>query len=135
MLEKLNDYNWQEAFGYAGEGGTCAPYQLDNGLDIRGALPTKQYNLAPFTREDVTEICAMREGEHDGDEWIIYGKLKDGRWFYLEAGCDYTGWDCHASGSATIADSKEEIERYGLTAYAREVFQIKLSDISIVFYH
>jgi hypothetical protein len=45
----------------------------------------------------------------------VYGRLKDGRWFLLAAGCDYTGWDCQAGGVAKIADSREELEQYGIT--------------------
>lgn len=116
MLEVLDTYDWQEAFGYAGEsnafGSPC----------IVAALPTAQqhYNLSAFTREDVKEITGMSEGENDGANWLIYGQLKDGRWFFLSAGCDYTGWDCQASGVATIAKSKTEIERFGMGTEDRE---------------
>lgn len=71
-------YNWDEAFKYAKKPGN--------------ALPTMTDTPASFTRFDVEHIEAAYEGENDGDPWRIYGRLKDGRWFYLEAWCDYTGW-------------------------------------------
>lgn len=122
MLPELDDYDWREAFGYAGEPDT----QAYGDVRIEGAVPGQKYDLTPFTREDVSEIAALREGENDERPWLIYGRLKDGRWFYLEASCDYTGWDCQAGGSATIANSKEEVERFGLTADAREIFGVEL---------
>ena len=119
MLKELDDYDWAEAFGYAGEP------DREGQAKIRPAFPTGSYVLTPFSREDVEEICAMRAGEHDEESWLIYGRLKDGRWFSLEVGCDYTGWDCQAGGDATIANSKDEIERFGLTDEARDAFNIK----------
>ncbi len=29
-------------------------------------------------------------------EWRWIGRIPDGRWFLVEAGCDYTGWDCQS---------------------------------------
>ncbi|HEY8560491.1 MAG TPA: hypothetical protein VIL74_08945 [Pyrinomonadaceae bacterium] len=124
MINELNDDDWKEAFGFAGEPDTAAGGQTD----IRGALPTESYNLAPFTREDVKAIVKADPGENDEANWIIYGELHDGRWFSIEAGCDYSGWFCQSGGTATIGRSKEEIERFGLTADARERFKIVLDE-------
>lgn len=90
MLKELDDYDWRQAFGYAGEEDT---YVLAQGFKIESALPAMQISLAPIRREDVAEILALREGERDMRPWYIVGRAKDGRWFALEAGCDYTGWD------------------------------------------
>jgi hypothetical protein len=46
-----------------------------------------------FTIDDVEEVIASANGEHDGDSWIAVFKLKDGKYAGLTAGCDYTGWD------------------------------------------
>ncbi len=120
--EPLDDYDWGEAFSYAG-GETSWGYGYPN---LRGALPGRSYDLTPFSRSDVAYIGAMEEGENDGDSWIIYGRLTDGRWFFLEAGCDYTGWDCQADGSATIANSREEIEWFGMGESARRRLGVEL---------
>lgn len=77
MKKELGSYDWEEAFKYASP---------------QAAVPTKKYDLSPFKREDVEVISGLVEGENDGESWIIYGKLKDGRWFFLAAWCDYTGW-------------------------------------------
>jgi hypothetical protein len=78
MLDKLNNYDWAEAFG-EGTGGNCKPLG--------------------FTREEVAEILLAREGKNDGADWIFVGRLHDGRYAVVEAGCDYTGWDCQAGNS------------------------------------
>lgn len=111
MLEVLDSYDWKEAFGFAGESDTC------NGTDfhIEGCNPVGTYDLSPFTREDVDEIYHLSDGEKDVMNWIVYGKLKDGRFFYLSAGCDSTGWDCREWGGAEIGSSREEIERFSLS--------------------
>lgn len=114
MLQELDSYDWQEAFGYAGESGTNGSANVTSVLS--NAL------VEGFTREDVEEIYGIIEGENDASPWRIYGKLNDDRYFYLEAGCDYTGWDCQADGHAVVAPTREDIETYGLTLEARRVF-------------
>jgi hypothetical protein len=80
MLERLNDYDWENVFG---EG--------DCGCDVE-AVGSCAIEPKP-NREDVTEILAIQNGERDGANWIGVFKLKDGRYVYATGGCDYTGWD------------------------------------------
>lgn len=125
MLEMLNDYDWMEAFAYAGQ--EQAEYSGTAGRpNLRGALPNGDYDLGPFGVEAVTELYGAREGQNDEESWLAYGRLQDGRYFYLEAWCDYTGWDCQAGGTAVIANSRQELERFGLDNEAREVFGVSI---------
>lgn len=80
-----DDYDWKEVFAFAGEPGGHNP---SNVIDQITGQPTD-----PFCIADVEHVEMMVEGENDGPDWIIVGRLKDSRWFYLTAGCDYTGWD------------------------------------------
>ena len=106
MLEQLDTDDWREAFGFAGEGyhrlrheggGTWA--QIDGADSGRSppaptaAVPGSSVSVERFARKDVAHVEALSEGENDGDPWLCLGELTDGRWFYLEAWCDYTGWD------------------------------------------
>ena len=122
MIEVLDTYDWKEAFGFAGEPDACAAPE-----DFRGAVPDKSYNFERFNRQDVVEIAGISEGENDDLSWMIYGLLEDGRWFFIDAWCDYTGWDCQAGGTVTIADSREECERFALTDDARNRMAVVLS--------
>lgn len=97
IQELSESYDWTEAFSYA------------NGFGI----------------DDVAEIRNAAEGENDGDDWIIWGRLKDGRWFYLRAGCDYTGWDCQAWGDSFVAATEEELIRMGMDFGSRQRFGLK----------
>ena len=92
MLEMLQEYNWREAFGFA-DG---------------------------FVIDDVAEVLGFSEGENDGAHWVIYGRLHDHRYFVLSAGCDYTGWDCQASGWSNVNDSLDELVRVGMGDRERE---------------
>jgi hypothetical protein len=81
-------YDWHQAFEYAsvtgeacGEDGPQAVVG-DEGVD-----------LAPFDHTNVAEIIGSRQGCNDEESWRCAGRLNDGRWFYLDAWCDYTGWD------------------------------------------
>jgi hypothetical protein len=114
MLKELDDYSWGEAFGYAGELDTCANRYGDYSKVTHVEFTTEKVHTSPFNREDVVEIIAMSEGENDGPNWLIVGHLNDGRYFSLDAGCDYTGWDCQANGFAQVAATKDDIIRLGL---------------------
>lgn len=115
LAEMREDYDWIEAFGFAGQPSAY------NGPDIRRAHPTEQdTSLAPFTLDDVVSIDALAEGENDEESWLAMGTLKDGRWFLLDAWCDYTGWDCQAGGTATVAPDRETLVTLGTTPEQRQ---------------
>jgi hypothetical protein len=106
-LKILDSYDWREAFGYAGEPGT-------NGrANVEAAAPGVAVALDAFTIADVEELIGVSEGENDGPAWLAWGRLSDGRWFLLRAGCDYTGWDCQAFGVAIVADTAANMIRFG----------------------
>ena len=109
MIEDLDTYDWRYAFEYAGEPGA---YGVKN---IQACIPGQPFDDTAFSREDVLILYGADEGENDGPAWICYGMLKDGRYFFLEAVCDYTGWDCVASGAVLVADNKQDITRFGMT--------------------
>ncbi len=118
MLRELNDYDWAEVFG-EGSGGNCTPI-------IPDAHPAYTGSLATFSREDVGAIIKMVQGENDGADWVVYGWLKDGRYFVARGSCDYTGWDCRAGNSGNVAGSRGDIERFGLSDNERARFEIVL---------
>ena len=117
MLPQLEEYDWSEAFGYCNPPGVVLPERNnDNPVSLR-----KNYS-----REDVETILYSSEGENDGLSWIMVGKLKDGRYFYLNAGCDYTGWDCQAGGFSEVAMNLDNLLRFGCDDDARNRFGITL---------
>ena len=103
--EMREDFDWREAFEYAAGGG----------------MPTEGYagDCGGFTFDDVAEVIARDDGENDGPDWIAVFRLRDGRFAFLSAGCDYTGWDCQASGSTWFAASLDALVQWGLTDDAR----------------
>jgi hypothetical protein len=106
MLEILNNYDWEEVFKYASP-------EWVTGSSESGSS-------AAFDRKDVAEVVASEVGENDGDEWIMVGRLEDGRWFSIMAGCDYTGWGCQESGRSYVAATREAIEAFGLSLEERQ---------------
>lgn len=58
---------------------------------------------------DIVESLACVSGENDGPDWHYVVKLKDGKYAYIQAGCDYTGWGCQESGTSKIGDTIEEV--------------------------
>lgn len=66
----------------------------------------------------IVEVIAADDGENDGANWIAILKVAGGPdslpYAFLSAGCDYTGWDCQASGSLSYAATLEELCRMHL---------------------
>ena len=101
-ITDLNTYDWEEAFKFSD----------GQNLDFLG--DNNQKNHIPFKISDIKKIISVSEGYNDGDNWIIFVKLKNGYYGFLSAGCDYTGWDCQASGFSYVSKSKKKIIRYGM---------------------
>ena len=108
MVTDPESYEWREAFGYAGEPNT------NGSPNLEAAAPGMLVGLEPFTRRDIAAVYGAVQGDNGGLPWIAWGVLNDGRWFALKAGCDYTGWDCQASGECIMADTRENLERFGM---------------------
>ena len=100
------DYDWMEAFNYANTIRTATGCEPDS-----------------FVIDDVAEVIAADPGENDGESWMMAGRLNDGRYFFLDAWCDYTGWDCQSGGDAQVADTLENLKNYGMTEEARIRFK------------
>lgn len=101
--ELLQNSDWHYAFTEAN-------------ADIRRAHPTRsEPELDPIDISDIDKVVAYVEGENDGPNWLVVGVANDGRWFMMSAGCDYTGWDCQAGGTLTVAHGPIELMAWGMT--------------------
>lgn len=77
-----------------------------------------------FSVDDIAEVLAYSyEGEGVGcEEGVLFaGQLKDGRFFFIDSSCDYTGWDCQAGAGATVrvSVSLEHLKQFGMTMSER----------------
>jgi len=108
----LNEFNG--SFNWAGsfDSGMGAVYEACQEPD---PLPGYKGPIA-WTKDDVAEVLCASEGENDGANWLALLRLKDGRFVFLSAGCDYTGWDCQASGRSTVAKDKKRLIQLGMDA-------------------
>lgn len=71
----LNEYGFREAFEY-----DYSTKALDNS------------SLAKPTIAGVEVIISSFPGENDADAWELLVELNDGRFAYLHAACDYSGF-------------------------------------------
>lgn len=73
--------------------------------------------------DDVKHVDRWCEGENEESEWLMVGRLKDDRWFFVASGCDFTGWGCQDWGRIYFAKRRyqlldlhvmaEELQRLG----------------------
>lgn len=122
MPEALSGDDWGEVFGYCGD--PCGNSQ-GRPPSVTLAYPHAKCDTGAFGRGDVMVISHMAESYNDGPDWICVGELWDGRYFIARAGCDYTGWDCQASGYGEVADDLQEMIRLGLSKEDQERLGIK----------
>lgn len=117
----IDNYDWEKAFQYCGEAedesaGTGGVYGSPS-ITVAAGSSAKPKG---FQRKDVTRVVTWRDGENDGPPWLGIFALADGRYAFVDAGCDYTGWDCQASGRAVVSHDLEHLIQYGLTDEFRE---------------
>ena len=79
--------DWENAIGEA-----CGNGNYGGGGDLSVVMGC-EVSAAPFTLDDATEVLASVEGGHDEAPWMALFRLKDGRLAFINAWCDYTGWD------------------------------------------
>lgn len=94
-----DDYDWKEAASYA--------------------------NWAP---SEVEFVIAADEGGNDGPNWLAVVVLADGRFSFLSAGCDYTGWGCRSSGHSQEYADLDELIRMGLGQEERDRLKLHLPE-------
>lgn len=99
-MNPLSGSDWEEVFKYA-----ASPNR------VMGATCEE----SGFSIEDVETVLFTLDGDNDGPDWVCAGQLKDGRWFVISAGCDYTGWGCQEGGDSWVADDLEQLEQFGYT--------------------
>lgn len=100
MNSKIDDYDWKHIF----ENYTCA-------TSVRGDRKTNH----DYNREDVAEVIAVEDGENDGASWVGVFKMNDGKYMFVTAGCDYTGWGCQEGGHSSVAENLEDLISLGMT--------------------
>ena len=103
--EMREDYDWQEAF---------------KALDKVEPVEGYEGPLDAVTLDDVEEVIAASAGDNDGPAWVCIVRLRDRRFAFLSAGCDYTGWDCQAGGDAWVHGDLDALVQFGCTREARE---------------
>lgn len=115
MLDRISDYNWKEAFCLA-----------------QPPKPVDGYNgsVDLFAREDVEHVVAAEDGENEGDSWEGVFRLKDGRFVFVSAWCDYTGWGYQDGGHSWVASNLPSLIRFGLTSDARDRLKLPLTDLA-----
>lgn len=69
-------------------------------------------NPQPFNENDIETVLAVYEGERDEEDWRWVLQLKDGRYVFLQGGCDYTGWDCQSWADHEFAGSPAEAAKH-----------------------
>ncbi len=84
-----------------------------------------------FKIADVEAVTRYHVTYHDEVPWapgrstgtelnlLAVGRLRDGRWFSVEAWNDYTGWGCQDGSDIRVGATEEQVVRFGLSAEAR----------------
>lgn len=86
--------------------------EMEMDYDLTACL---EYNPQEgYTVDDIAEVLAVWEGQNDGDFWRWILRLNDGRFVFLDGGCDYTGWDCQSEATSVFAATAIEVLALGI---------------------
>ncbi len=103
-------YDWREAFDVSG---------------VECCLGAGYVSKDHISVTDVKNVIAADEGYNDGDSWVAIVETKDGRFAYVEAWCDYTGWDCQSGGRIWVSDTLDNLLQVGLTNVGRDRLKLE----------
>lgn len=81
----------------------------------------------PFGFEEVAEVRAYHESSDEGYaqvDLLALVRLRDGRYAFISAGCDTTGWDCQAAGSIIVALDLDHLLRFGVAEPHRNLLAL-----------
>lgn len=102
------NYNWR-----------CAVKEASSEPDpIPGYIGNCKWGM-----DDIESIPYSSEGENEGPCWLAILYLEDGRYVFMSAGCDYTGWDCQAGGRSLVSDDLGELIALGISLEEKERLQ------------
>ena len=118
VAEVKESWDWQAAFDCAARDGVP-----------RGVLGYSG-SLAPVALDDLEEAIAISNGENDETSWIGAFLLKDGRYLFLSAWCDYTGWGCQDGGDAQVASDLPTLIRYAMGNEERARLGVVLDEVA-----
>lgn len=72
-------------------------------------------------------VIWFRPGGRDEEEWYFMGQLTtdqgDELYFFMDAWCDYTGFDCQGYINFTLSRTLQDLCTYGLTDGLREMIR------------
>lgn len=119
-VEMQDDYDWIEAWGYGGGDPGTEAIRSQDGPSKPFVCDGAGCSDNPVDASDLARVVASSEGENDVSTWVAVALLSDGRYAFLEAGCDYTGWDCQAGGRVWVSDTLENLWQFGVTQAARD---------------
>ena len=112
-LEQMKDsYDWEHIFG---RNPNDPPNYASHPNAVTGDLSAAEAKVGELHFEDIEEVLASVEGENDGPSWVAIVKLKSGLYLSVEAGCDYSGWDCSAGGGSSVASTLDLLLQGGLS--------------------
>jgi hypothetical protein len=116
LPERIRSYDWAAVFEF------CGPIEGDSShccgneeINVSAALGSTA-SPAPFQRVDVADVIACSDGEHEDRSWVLVARLKDGRFAFVSASCDYTGWDCRSGGYAIVSHDLDHLKQFGIGA-------------------
>jgi hypothetical protein len=112
--EFFNDYDWKSAF--------------NESMPPRPGMNYKGEHGRTIDKSEIKEILYFDEGYNEGPNWIAAFKLTKKRYLMIRAGCDYTGWDCRASGDSELANSLKDLIKWSMNNDERERFGLKSED-------
>lgn len=100
--------------------------------DIHVPLAMESGSTPPLGNfpNNIVEYIWTHEGENDAENWYCLGRLESGAYFFLDAWCDYTGFDCKGGMKLYVSNSRPVLIQFAMseqqyTLYLKETTYYK----------
>ncbi len=84
-------------------------------------LKSDGYPSLKINEDMIEEVYFYHNGENDEEPWYILGKLTNNMYFYMDASCDYTGFDCQGSIDFYFSTCVKSMILFGMINRSREL--------------
>jgi hypothetical protein len=64
--------------------------------------------------DNLQEIFYFQTGQRDDDHWNVLGQFSNGVYFYINAWCDYTGFDCQSGIRVHCSKDLDLLKKLGI---------------------
>ena len=74
----------------------------------------------------MSTVFFFQVGVNDEESWILIGRFSNNLYYFFDASCDYTGFDCQGGGTLAASYNWADFWNLSLKAHQREMLMAQI---------